>query len=306
MQNTFNLIFDVSNMFYRAYHTYMRTIPDFDLDIQKYNDMMVRKFVMDCVAISKLVPINNLYFCFDDDTFRKQVDPAYKANREEKKESFVDCIQQIYKLLKFKNLNAIQINGLEADDCIALLTEKLEGPNIAISADDDIKQLINENTMVLTPVAKTRTLYVSITTPENNIPTINGVLHVVYLPDHLLTEKLLKGCHGDNIAPLAPKGFRLKKVEEIANKYIVEKKSTDDEFAELSIFSKILPEYFDFNEDDLVKQFILVCLKSKFMPDNLVEEFKKYPLLEKRLIDLELSTILANTRYWDEGYKKLA
>jgi 5'-3' exonuclease len=301
------LIFDVSNFFHRSYHSYKREIENFDLSNQDHSDKMVRKFVIDAISTTRLLSGSNLNFCFDDDNnyFRKQIYADYKGNREPKAESFVNCLNEIYNLFKFKFFNAIKVPNLEADDCIGLLCEKYaDRTKIIISMDEDIRMLIDDNTFVLTPVAKTRTLYKASYVADKDCPQIPGVTIQPYDSFLCLTEKLLKGCKGDNIKGIAPKGFRTTKVEEIASETLACVESGAADSLEQS-FQWVLEDFkLYYTKEEIFKQLQMVCLMSQYMPKNEVNEFNKIKLTTQRVSDIGVPHLLGNTRYWSDDYKQ--
>ena len=76
-----------------------------------------------------------------EETFRKKMYPAYKANREAMPEELSVQIPYIEQLISAMNIPSIRIHGVEADDIIASLTQKAEegGFDVTIiSGDKDL------------------------------------------------------------------------------------------------------------------------------------------------------------------------
>lgn len=86
-------------------------------------------------------------------TFRKQLYPEYKANREEPPDELVQQIPKVQHLCDILALPRIEQEGLEADDCIATLADEAEkrGFEVSIaSSDKDLYQLVDKNTHLIT------------------------------------------------------------------------------------------------------------------------------------------------------------
>ncbi|MCZ2203509.1 DNA polymerase I [Bartonella sp. A05] len=85
-------------------------------------------------------------FDHSSDTFRKQIYPQYKANREAPPEDLVPQFALIRQATKAFNLPCIEKNGFEADDLIATyaqLATQAGAKTTIISSDKDLMQLVN-------------------------------------------------------------------------------------------------------------------------------------------------------------------
>ncbi len=90
----------------------------------------------------------------DQESFRSQLYPQYKANRRETPEDFHPQVERCLQLLEAMRVPVIGRGGVEADDVIASLVRKLEREhpdlNIRIvSRDKDLAQLIGERVELL-------------------------------------------------------------------------------------------------------------------------------------------------------------
>lgn len=303
MEVKYHIIFDVSNMFHRSFSVYKMKIENFSLENKDHQGMLIRKFVTDSCSILKKVGVANVYFAFDKFSFRKNVSDEYKGNRSSKGEAFYNTLDKLYDLLAFKKLNPLRVEGLEADDCIALMCEKLNGmPKIIVSSDEDVRQLIAPRTYVLTPHSKNRTLYKSLYSVHP--PQIDGVelIDIIY-PQYIIADKFLKGCKGDNILPLVKKGFRTEKVKKFADVYMVEK-SNKGKNEHDSLKKAVDDLELEITSEQIENQLKLIRLKSEFMPKDLVDKFKEIKTNDNRAINFEVETILSNTSYWDSNYRK--
>ncbi|MET3589055.1 DNA polymerase-1 [Bartonella silvatica] len=85
-------------------------------------------------------------FDYSSDTFRKQIYPQYKANREAPPEDLIPQFSLIRQATKAFNLPCIEKEGFEADDLIATyaqLATNVGAKTTIISSDKDLMQLVN-------------------------------------------------------------------------------------------------------------------------------------------------------------------
>jgi len=85
-------------------------------------------------------------------TFRKELYPEYKANREAAPDELLEQIPLILDMIKLLGIPHIEVEGFEADDVIATLCQSItqEGSlGYIISSDKDLMQLVNENIRML-------------------------------------------------------------------------------------------------------------------------------------------------------------
>ncbi|EJF85155.1 DNA polymerase I [Candidatus Bartonella washoeensis] len=85
-------------------------------------------------------------FDYSSDTFRKQIYPQYKANREAPPEDLIPQFALIRQATKAFNLPCIEKEGFEADDLIATYAQLATQNGVKttiISSDKDLMQLVN-------------------------------------------------------------------------------------------------------------------------------------------------------------------
>ncbi|WP_320128118.1 DNA polymerase I [uncultured Sphaerochaeta sp.] len=95
-------------------------------------------------------------------TFRHEMFPAYKANRDAAPEDLHAQVPLIYELLKAMDIPTIAIAGVEADDIIATLSEQATRhgiDTIMFTGDKDLLQLVDEHTFALRPAKKNEKYY---------------------------------------------------------------------------------------------------------------------------------------------------
>lgn len=79
-------------------------------------------------------------------SFRKEIFPDYKANREVPPPDLSGQIEAVIKMCHQAGLSCLQEEGIEADDWIATFVRRYESahPVVIVSADKDLTQLIDE------------------------------------------------------------------------------------------------------------------------------------------------------------------
>ncbi len=107
--------------------------------------------------ISELKP-DKIVVAFDSKgkTFRNDIYPEYKANRDAPPEDLVTQIPYVKEFLDKREINYIEAPGYEADDIIAGIAYKVEKDEkiIIFSADKDLFQLVNDNVSIWHPKMK--------------------------------------------------------------------------------------------------------------------------------------------------------
>lgn len=100
------------------------------------------------------------YFLFAMDghghNLRKDIYPAYKANREAMPEDLSLQIEPVKKMVRALGLRLEVMSGHEADDCLSSLASRFKSghPVIIISGDKDLKQCLGPNVFMWDPGAK--------------------------------------------------------------------------------------------------------------------------------------------------------
>ncbi len=87
-------------------------------------------------------------------TFRNELFPAYKANRQETPEDIRKAVPQIKKIIEAYNIPVIQCAGFEADDVIGTLAKQAEKEGFKVfmmTPDKDYNQLVSDNIVLFKP-----------------------------------------------------------------------------------------------------------------------------------------------------------
>jgi len=107
--------------------------------------------------LKKLIADENpeyIVVAFDSpgDTFRKEMYPEYKANRDAMPEDLAPQIPVIKELIDAFNIQRIEMTGFEADDLIGTLAKKAKAEGmqaVIVSGDKDMLQLLDGDDIVL-------------------------------------------------------------------------------------------------------------------------------------------------------------
>ncbi len=87
-------------------------------------------------------------------TFRHEVFPDYKANRESQPEDITIAMPYIQKIIKAFNIPVVTMQGYEADDVIGTLSKQAEKEGFKVymvTPDKDYGQLVSENIFMYKP-----------------------------------------------------------------------------------------------------------------------------------------------------------
>jgi DNA polymerase-1 len=90
----------------------------------------------------------------DQTVFRRDLYPAYKANRKERPADFEPQEQLIFQIVRDSGIPMLEAPGFEADDLMATLTHQLDGlgfDTVLVSKDKDLRQLLGPHVRMYDP-----------------------------------------------------------------------------------------------------------------------------------------------------------
>lgn len=280
------LAIDMSNIYHRSY-SILSNYDDFDINDKEWQKKLIEKFIIDIFSLCrKFGKIDEIFLCFDSaNYFRKQIDTQYKANRTRKEQVFYDIQNKCLEVFKQNNLNCLKIEGLEADDLLALCSESTESFTILISNDEDIRQLADHKTVIFTANSLNSKIFYSVSNDDLRLINIHERLFTQVDPYFTLFCKLLVGCDGDNVPRIVKSGIGPKTLERMYEKVILEDLG----------FEKGL-KFFNIQIDNeiLQKQFKMVELHSCNMPQELVDEFYNTKFKKVNVENLYINKIKIN------------
>ncbi|MDY0300820.1 MAG: DNA polymerase I [Trichlorobacter sp.] len=180
-------LIDGSSYLYRAYFAIRRlSAPD------GFPTNAIYGFTQMLLKLLKDYQPAHLAMVFDAGrvTFRNEIYPEYKANREAMPDDLRMQIEPIHQLVEAFNIPLIARQGYEADDLIGTLAAHWEadgGKVVVVTGDKDLMQIVSENTSLLD-------------TMKNTVTEIPQVLERFGVPPQQVIDILgLAGDSSDNI-----------------------------------------------------------------------------------------------------------
>jgi DNA polymerase-1 len=151
------ILVDGSGYIFRAYYaikqdmtrpdgTPVKAVYGFSTMLMKLMDDLLDKSETELIAV---------IFDAGRETFRNEIYPEYKANRDEPPEDLIPQFELIREATRAFNVACVQMKGYEADDLIATYARmgKEQGLKVTIvSADKDLMQLIEDGIEMLDPM----------------------------------------------------------------------------------------------------------------------------------------------------------
>lgn len=286
-----NLIFDVSNIYHRSY-SIVSEYNEFNIEEDKWLNILLRKFFIDINSIINHFDNNlldNVFFAFDSNSWRKKYLNEYKANRKSKHDNFYKILEKCYNILIKKGFNAIKIDQLEADDIIMLINDyesKLGKDNIIISNDKDLLQLVSNKSFVFTSNSLNYKCYAK---SIRDLSKYNFLINIFKEIDteFLLFSKILLGDDSDNIKRIIKRGIGNKKIKDL----YIEYKSLNYNLFDFLQFKNLFVEKIKI---DL--QVKLIWLNKNFFPKEAVDEFENLSVKNLVTKNFNLETFLTNLK----------
>lgn len=158
------LVIDGNNLAHRIFHT-----PGGDLSLKDGTPSGVVVGVPKSIKqlLDRFPETERVFMVWDakgGSAWRKKVYTAYKGNRdygnddEDKKkkyEGLFNQMQESHNMLHMLGVNSIKVDGYEADDLIAVLSELIPNQTgkhvMVVTSDKDMLQLVSENVSVYSP-----------------------------------------------------------------------------------------------------------------------------------------------------------
>lgn len=278
---------------------------EFTFDKEEDRGYLIRKVTMDLCKIVNELDSDNTVFCFDSTSFRHELSPTYKEGRGEKEKGFLEVQDELYDLYKSLGINVCRIEGLEADDVMALISTSPKYEKyikIIVTGDEDLRQLIDKRTFCYNPDSRKRTFYFAFDSQYTFKPKESDTYFYEKVePFFILMCKLTKGCSSDKIAPIVPKGYRAVKVRKMYESLLEDQES---ESMEDALFKAINSQDAIVDRETVDYQLKMVYLHPNHMPLNCVSEFNSSFELKESSFEFDMKKILVSTPYITEDYIK--
>ena len=170
-------------------------------------------FMRTLINENSIFNFDGIFAVFDTPTssnWRKEIYPAYKANRKLKTEKdfqdkeIIDAqLEHLIKILKAANVTVLANKKHEADDIIASLAEMLKEDHkvYILSSDKDLLQLVDKNVYLIRPKQGNNSVKTLV-----NLQTFKNLYPELENPERIFDLKVLTGDSSDNISGLTRVG----------------------------------------------------------------------------------------------------
>jgi len=146
------LLFDAYALIYRSYYAFIRSPR---INSKGLNTSAIWGFCRTLNEVLKKENPTHIAVAFDHGkTFRHEVFPAYKAQREETPEDIKASVPIIKDILRAYNIPILQVDGYEADDVIGTIATQAGENGITtymLTPDKDYGQLVRDNVFMYRP-----------------------------------------------------------------------------------------------------------------------------------------------------------
>ena len=192
-------------------------------------------------------------------TFRDEIYPEYKANRDEPPEDLAPQFEKIFEMVDAFNIPQVQMEGFEADDLMGTISKNVEKGNsnvVLVTGDKDFCQLVSEKVTLLD-------------TMKNKITRIEEVKEKYGVsPDRVIDVFALAGDAVDNIPGV--KGIGEKTAVSLISKY----GSLDELFENLEDVTKRQKTLLEEKRENAELSKELVTIKSDVDIDADLDKFE--------------------------------
>src|SRR5574344_550120 len=210
------------------------------------------------------------------DTFRHEMFPEYKANRESMPEDIRSAIPYIRKIIEAYNIPIVEKLGYEADDVIGTLAEKADKEGFTtymMTPDKDYAQLVGGNRFIYKPAK------------NGGKPEVWGVQQVnenfeTQNPEQVIDILGLMGDASDNVPGCPGRGPKT------AMKLISDYGSIDGVYANIDKLKGKMKENLETFKDQVLLSRKLIVIDRNVPIDIDFEKMKIQGVNEKALFDL--------------------
>lgn len=237
--------------------------------------MAIHILLSGLLKINRMFKIDHMAFCLEGRSWRRKVDPKYKANRDAKRAAMTVREQAeqeaMYAIsndfMEFlttdTNVTVLQHKDCEADDFIARFIQlHPNDEHIILSSDSDFRQLLADN-VVICDVPNKR-YFTNATTSMINITSFDREFktEIVDDPEYFLFKKIIRGDSSDNIFSAYPRVRENGTKNKIGIRQAYEDKDTQgfdwQNFTQQVWYSAEFNDAFDPEVDDEDKRYIQI------------------------------------------------
>ena len=277
-------ILDAYALIFRAYYAFINN-PRYNS--KGLNTSAIFGFTNVLDEILKKENPTHIAVCFDAPaaTFRKEIYPEYKANRDATPEDIKKSIPYIKDILSAFKIPVFEQAGFEADDLAGSLAKKFSNSDFEIflmTSDKDYLQLIDENIKMYKPRTKQRDpLIVDIAKFQE--------LYELESPEQYIDVLALAGDTADNVPGIPGVG------EKTALKLLRQFHNIEGIYKNIDKLKGKQKEKFEQNKDLVNLSKELVTIKIDIPMDTSEEELKIKDVDEQKIIDLFTELEFRNT-----------
>ncbi|NLN93525.1 MAG: DNA polymerase I [Candidatus Hydrogenedens sp.] len=260
MKKTFYLI-DAMAFIFRAFHAINANLTD----ASHRPTNAVYGFTRILLKILREQQPDYVAVVFDsrEKNFRKEMYPAYKANRKATPEELIEQFPRVYEVVKALNLPALTVPGVEADDVMGTLAVEAEKAGmdvVLVSGDKDLLQLVSDQVKMFDPGKEDSKAW----TGPAEVEARFGVG-----PEHVPEALALIGDSADNIPGVRNIG------EKTAAKILSRYQTLENVYANLEEFKGKQREYLEADKEQAFFARTLVTIKKDVEVDGDLESYKR-------------------------------
>lgn len=279
-------LLDAYALIFRAYYAFIKN-PRYST--KGLNTSAIYGFVNTLEEILKNEKPTHIGIAFDtkDTTFRKEIFPDYKANRDATPEDILKAVPYIKQILHAHKIPIIETPGFEADDAIGTLAKKASKQGFEVymmTPDKDYLQLLEENVHIFKPRSRGK---------DNEIINLATLYekYKINKPEQFIDILALWGDTSDNIPGVTGIG------EKTAAKLIKRFGSIEGIYKNMSKLKGKQKENLQNEKEKLMLSQKLVTIKTDMELEFNEAEFEKsepdWEKLKEIYTELEFRTLIA-------------
>ena len=209
-------------------------------------------------------------------TFRHEMYPDYKGNRDETPQLIIDSLEPLCGLCKAMKIPVLMVKGFEADDVIGSMAKRCGGEGMKVfmvTPDKDYGQLITENILQYKPGKAGG---------ENEIIDVNGICsrYGIQRPEQVIEILTICGDASDNVPGVKGVG------EVGAGKLIAKYGSVDNIYAHLDELTPRQREAFENSRGHIMMSHDLVTIKTDIELDVTCRDMELEMVFDQEVADL--------------------
>lgn len=280
-------LLDAYALIYRAYYAMLHSRR---VTSKGLNTSAVFGFVNTLEDVIKKENPSHLAVCFDPPgghTFRHELYPEYKAQRDKQPEDITIAVPYIKEILAAYRIPVIEIEGYEADDVIGTLSRKADQAGYTtymMTPDKDYGQLVTDRVFMYRPALKGKDF-------EIRGPRQVCERYGIESPLQVVDMLALEGDASDNVPGCPGIG------EKTAAKLIREFGSVEGLLSNVDKLKGAQKAKVEANAEQILFSKVLVTIKTDVPVDISIDDLERSPIDEERLrkvyTELEFKSFLA-------------